>query len=73
MLAKAMERRRELEDILLLEMKNLLWQCEVQHLAIIFASKEQQLYFTGSCRNMATIDDEWYQVVVFIYIGIVSS
>lgn len=60
MLTKAMERRTELEDILLLEMKSLLWHCEVEHLAIVFATKQQQFYFTGSCRNTATIDDEWY-------------
>ena len=54
-----MERRKELENIVILEMKNLLWHCEVEHLSIVFAAKEQELYFTGSCQNLSTIDDEW--------------
>eukprot|EP01035_Chromulina_nebulosa_P003867 gene3867-5289_t len=66
MLTKAMERRTELEDILLFEMKNLLWQCEFEHLAIVFASEQPQIYFTGSCRNMATVDDEWTLVYILL-------
>eukprot|EP01036_Dinobryon_divergens_P032808 gene32808-42473_t len=47
-------------------MKNLLWQCEFEHLAIVFASEQPQIYFTGSCRNMATVDDEWTLVYILL-------
>ena len=63
MLSRAIERKIELESILLPEIENLLWHCEVEKLAIIITSKEKQLYFQGSVRNVAIIEDEWYQVV----------